>query len=194
MKIKSDDNLISLINSNITIDNVIKIIFAVVLLSILYINIVNISNPILDQHGFRQTQTALTAYYILDNGFTLNYQTPVIGESWSIPFEFPIYQFLAAILSSITSISLTNAGKLLNLLFTIAVSIPVYLSLKKLGINKAAIIYSIALYLSSPIYLFWAGTFMIEGTALFFATFSIYFFIKICCRKVLNCEIYSINY
>ena len=35
----------------------------------------NLSNPIDDMHGFRQTQTAISSYYFIKEGFSLNYQT-----------------------------------------------------------------------------------------------------------------------
>ena len=43
--------------------------------------------PIIDQHGFRQTQTALAAYWLLHGGDWLAYETPVLGSPWSIPME-----------------------------------------------------------------------------------------------------------
>jgi hypothetical protein len=51
-----------------------------------------LSKPILEGNGFRQAQTALTSYYLIKNGFSFSYWTPVIGQGWSVPFEFPIYQ------------------------------------------------------------------------------------------------------
>ena len=59
------------------------------------IGILYSTNPILDQHSFRQTQTAISAKYIFD-GNIFNYQTPILGEPYNIPFEFPIYQILVA--------------------------------------------------------------------------------------------------
>ena len=35
--------------------------------------------PILDHHEFRQTQTALTSYWTVQEGFRLDYITPVLG-------------------------------------------------------------------------------------------------------------------
>jgi hypothetical protein len=143
----------------------------------LLINLSNINQPILEQHGFRQAQTALTAYYIERDGFKLKYETPVIGKSWSIPFEFPIYQALVAGVAKVSNHALDSTGRIINLLFTILVCFPLFGILKQLGVSKYAIAYSIAFYLSSPLYLFWGGTFMIEGAALFFSISFIYFYI-----------------
>ena len=37
------------------------------------------NNSILDHHGFRQSQTAITSYYFIKDGFRLAYETPVLG-------------------------------------------------------------------------------------------------------------------
>ena len=69
------------------------------ILSILYlvlINILNIDNPIIDRNGFRQTQTAITSYYLFTDGISFKYMTPILGQPWSVPFEFPLYQFIVS--------------------------------------------------------------------------------------------------
>lgn len=52
------------------------------------------SKPILDMFSFRQTQTAISVLWMIKEGHYLNYQTPVLGFPWSIPFEFPLYQWM----------------------------------------------------------------------------------------------------
>jgi hypothetical protein len=156
-----------------------KLLAIVALFVLIFINIINISQPILEEHGFRQTQTALTAYYLGINGFSLSYQTPVVGEPWAIPFEFPIYQQIVAVISSYTSVSLTVIGRLINLLFIIMACIPIICILRRNKIHESAIYIVISLYLSAPLYLFWAGTFMIEGAALFFTLCFLYYSIKV---------------
>src|SRR5262245_2823689 len=65
-----------------------------------YVAIAFATQPLLEMHGFRQTQTALTSYWMLRQGPALDYQTPVAGAPWAIPEEFPLYQLLAAGLTS----------------------------------------------------------------------------------------------
>jgi hypothetical protein len=48
------------------------------------------TQPPLENHSFRQTQTALTAWWFVRDGFSFAYLTPVGGPPWSIPFEFPL--------------------------------------------------------------------------------------------------------
>jgi hypothetical protein len=143
------------------------------------INTFNIKQPILEEHSFRQTQTAITAFYINKNEFKFDYETPVVGEPWSIPFEFPIFQYLAVFVSKVGGISLTASGRLVNLIFTLASCLPIWFGLRALKVNSEAIYFALLLFLSAPVYLFWAGTFMIEGAALFFTLTFIYYAIKL---------------
>jgi hypothetical protein len=152
-----------------------KIIFLFSLIVIITLGIYYSGNPILDQHAFRQTQTALTSYYLKANGFSLAYETPVVGESYSIPFEFPIYQQIVAYLSYLRPDELTKIGRLTNLAFTVLSLFPLFFILKGFKVSVRATYFSLALFLSSPIYLFWGNSFMIEGAALFFLVNFIYF-------------------
>jgi len=150
-------------------------LFIFYLFYFIYINLKFFHLPIVEDHAFRQTQTAITAFYFIKNGFSLAYETPVLGQNWSIPFEFPIYQILVAWISQFANLDLSKTGRFLNLLFTTLTCIPFYFSLKVLKINTVAIFFSLTLFISSPIYTFWAGTFMIEGAALFFAISFFYY-------------------
>lgn len=59
--------------------------------------LVALGQPLLDWHSFRQTQTALTAFWFARDGVTLpGYPLPVLGRPWTAPFEFPLFQMLAA--------------------------------------------------------------------------------------------------
>src|SRR5690242_6357999 len=69
-------------------------ILALVALHSGYWLVAGINQPIADLHQFRQTQTAITAYWMAKGGPWLAYETPVLGYPWSIPFEFPVYQYL----------------------------------------------------------------------------------------------------
>ena len=179
-------NLYYYLSNKITVEFFLKILFWLSFVFILYINLRYLSNPILDKMAFRQTQTALTAYYLQVNGFSFDYETPALGMPWSIPFEFPIYQFIVAILSSLLKAPLSEVGKVVGLSFSILTLIPIFSILRNLKITKRATYIIMALYLSSPIYLFWSGTFMIESTALFFSFCFLYYETKIFQRNWSN--------
>jgi 4-amino-4-deoxy-L-arabinose transferase-like glycosyltransferase len=153
----------------------ILLLFGVVYLAALTLG--NLSNPILDEYGFRQTQTAITSYYFIQDGYKLAYETPVVGYPWSIPFEFPIYQALVSFSVKVFSIPLTEAGRLLSLIFFLLTVFLLVRILKILNFSKNMAYVAAAVLVTSPLYLFYSGTFLIEAAALFFAIAFLYFLI-----------------
>lgn len=122
--------------------------------------------PLLEAHAFRQTQTAITTYWLLRGGPWVDYETPVLGPPWSIPFELPLYQWAVAALVRTTGIGLDPAGRLVAELCFLATLVPCWLVLRALGVARAYRWPFLALLLVSPLYVFWSPTFMIESTAL----------------------------
>ena len=141
--------------------------------------IVYSGQPLLDRHAFRQTQTALTSYWFVQEGFKLAYQTPVLGPPWSIPFEFPLYQLLVAWLAEALNWPLEPVGRLVSYCFLLAICVPVRSITKRLNLNSAVFYVFVGLVFSSPIYMYWGRTFMIESTALFFSILAIKYFVDI---------------
>lgn len=125
-------------------------------------------HSITDFHGFRQTQTAISVRYLLGGSPALAYETPVLGPPWSIPFEFPLYQWLVAGVVHATGSELDQAGRFVSVAFFLLSLIPGYLILRQLRLSAAASLVVLSLLLISPFYLFWSRTFLIESTALFF--------------------------
>jgi glycosyltransferase involved in cell wall biosynthesis len=136
-------------------------------------------NMIVDLHGFRQTQTAISTYYLLKEGFTINYITPVFGAPWSAPLEFPTYQFIVAALVKITGMPLDQTGRIVSLVFHYLCLVPLYFLLRLLNLRKIHVMVVLAFFLSSPLYAFWSRTFMIESTALFFSLMSVFFLTRV---------------
>jgi Dolichyl-phosphate-mannose-protein mannosyltransferase len=157
----------------------IKLIATICLAYSVYIALNYINQIPLDLSSFRQTQTALTAYWIVKNGFSFAYETPVLGYPWSVPFEFPIYQYIVAIISSHFNISLNATGRFISYIFLIFCLIPTYSITKKLKLSNTVFYIFIALLLSNPIYLYHGRTFMIETAAVFFILMAIKFFLDV---------------
>ncbi len=134
----------------------------------LMVLVVSGSKPLTFMHDFRQTQTAITSFWFLKDGFSVAYQTPVLGAPWAIPFEFPVYQSLAAIVAKL-GVPLDFAGRLVSWCFFVACLWPLRVLQKAIGFSDWWFWAASAMFLASPIYLFWGTTFMIETAALFFA-------------------------
>ena len=169
----------STIKKHLTNEKLLCLLALACFLYSLYIAIRYANQVPLDFYSFRQTQTALTAYWFAKNGFSLAYETPVAGLPWSIPFEFPIYQYIVAILSKISNLSFDAIGRLVSYLFLVLCLIPARSITKHLHFPPAVFYIFTALLLSSPIYLYWGRTFMIETTALFFSVVAINYFMDI---------------
>lgn len=134
--------------------------------------------PILDAHAFRQTQTALTSYWFVQEGFKLDYITPVLGPPWEIPLEFPLYQWIAAALHQTTGYGLDQCGRLASLLFFYATLAPAFLLARFFWKDSRAGWILVSLMLVNPIHVFWGRTFMIETTVVFLCTAFLWFFTK----------------
>ena len=116
----------------------------------------SIGQPLIDRHEFRQTQTALTAlFFEFDLSGFLDYETPVLGAPWSIPFEFPFFQFLVAASSKMAGLPLSLTGRLVNIFFGVLCVWPVFEIFHCFGFRKVAMNYDFIFY---PLYLYWNRT------------------------------------
>lgn len=127
------------------------------------------NHTILDAHGFRQTQTAISTYYLIRGGPWLAYETPVFGAPWSIPLEFPFYQWIVAVIVKLFGTPLDPSGRFVSACFFYLSLIPIYFTLHFLKISWRDRWIFFCLFITSPLYLFWSRTFTIESTALFFS-------------------------
>ncbi|MGD0041656.1 MAG: hypothetical protein ABSE84_14850 [Isosphaeraceae bacterium] len=130
-------------------------------------------NAITDAHAFRQTQTALTVSSLLRGGPWLIYETPVLGPPWSIPYEFPLYQWIVASLVQTTGMALDPAGRAVSVVFFLLTLWPAGKILANLHFSVPSRLVILSLLLCSPFYIFWSRTFMIESLSLFLATSSL---------------------
>ena len=122
--------------------------------------------PITEAHAWRQTQTAISAYYLVGQPFHLAYETPTLGPPWSVPMEFPFYQLAVARLVDLTGLELVPAGRLVGLFCFFATAFPLWYIASLLSGSRTLAIGAAALFLSSAYYAFWSRTFMIESLSL----------------------------
>jgi hypothetical protein len=140
--------------------------------------------PQLEMHGFRQTQTALTAYWLLENGSVWPYETPVAGYPWAIPMEFPIFQVIAATITWVTGLPLDMSGRLLSWIFLIGCIVPIWKINKLFRWPAATAWFLCALLWTHPIYLFWGRAFTIETSTLFLSLMALAAGFKLTQRNV----------
>jgi ABC-type proline/glycine betaine transport system permease subunit len=159
-----------------------KAIFIASVLYAIYISSVGWDSNLLLGHIFRQTQTAVTVKALLNGGPWLAYETPVLGPPWSIPFEFPLYQWVVALVAKTGWLHINQAGRFVSEMFFFSMLFPLYKILGSLQLSKKKRYIVLALTCISPLYLFWSRTFMIESTALALSTY--YLWLAFLCRKM----------
>ena len=157
--------------------NILTVIAFATLAYSTYLALAYSGQPPLDVHSFRQTQTALTSYWYIVEGFKFSYETPVAGVPWSIPLEFPIYQILVSWASEIFGSSLDSTGRILSYIFLVLCLVPARSITNRLQLPGSVFLIFSAMILSAPVYVYWGRTFMIETAALFFAVVAIKYFI-----------------
>ncbi|HEY8134595.1 MAG TPA: hypothetical protein VIF08_01045, partial [Candidatus Limnocylindrales bacterium] len=72
--------------------------FLLVVAGVIWFHLPSLHQPLLEHHSFRQTQTAWTALIFHEQGIDLLHpKIPVFGPPWDVPFEFPLFQALGAL-------------------------------------------------------------------------------------------------
>ncbi len=128
---------------------------------------------------FRQAQTAISAYHIQkDNDFSLAYPTPVLGKPWSIPMEFPLYQWSAVWVSNATGLGLVQAGRLVSIVCFYLTLPALYLLLGLGGLPAGRRWLALAFVLTCPLYTIYTRSFMIETMALMFSVWFLFGYIR----------------
>lgn len=130
------------------------------------LQLVRQGTPPTELHAFRQTQTAISIREIVRGGPLLRYETPVLGPPWSIPFEFPLYQWIVAAIVVVLGTPLVPTARLVSSAMFILALLAANRILKRLGAGIEQRRMFLVLVLISPIYVYWSRTVMIESTAL----------------------------
>jgi len=127
-------------------------------------------NRSLPGNSFRQTQTAITALFVQrDHDYSLAYPTPVLGKPWSVPFEFPLYQWTVAAVSDTTGLGLIKCGRLVSAVCFFFGLPALWLLLGRMGLPWVQRAVAMGMVLTCPLLLFYARAFLIETMALMFA-------------------------
>ncbi len=120
-------------------------------------------------HEFRQTQTAISAAFIQrEANFSLAYPTPILGKPWSVPFEFPLYQWTVVVTSNATGLPITQAGRLVSIVCFYLTLPALYLLLRRLKVAPAHCLVALSFVVLCPLYIFYARAVLIETMALMF--------------------------
>jgi len=116
----------------------------------------------LPAEGFRQSQTAISVWALLHGGAWFAYETPVLGLPWSIPMEFPTYQWIVALCCAAFKTPIDETGRVISILSFYTCFYPVWIILKSLKIETIYRFIFLSLFLVSPLYILFSRDFLIE--------------------------------
>jgi hypothetical protein len=153
---------------------VLRLCLAAAVLYAIMVLISGISQPLMDLPSFRQTQTALSVYWLVHGSHWLAYETPVLGAPWPVPFEFPLYQWIVAVLVKVGA-PIDPAGRLVSFIFYVATLWPMHVFFRAARLGRIASLSTAILFMTAPLYLYYSRTFMIESCALFFSVLALAF-------------------
>lgn len=155
--------------SDVWLKRILGVIFLGVLGYTFWLGQLGWHHTIMEEHSFRQTQTAIGIESVLNGPNTIHYELPLLGPPWELPLEFPTYQWLAAKTHSLTGIPIEQSGRLVSRASFYASLFGIFLLLQALGVSVTGRLVAMIFFLLSPIYLYWSRTVMIEVTAMFFS-------------------------
>ena len=142
-----------------------------ILLVAILVRLRNLNSPVSGLYTFRTTQTAWGIRSVADGSISpFSIETPVLGPPWKIPFEFPLYQITAGMLSRLTGFEAEITGRLVSIAFFVLTALVFYQILRYLFDFRTSLSVLVVFvfcahnleYGSSP---------LIEYCALFFALF-----------------------
>jgi 4-amino-4-deoxy-L-arabinose transferase-like glycosyltransferase len=130
-------------------------------------------------YQWRPLQTEMTAYWFAREGLDIiNYQTPLYGPPWQIPFEFPLFQAAAAIISRLELGSFDLACRLTALLFFYLAALFLYLLCRKIFPDSLTNFVILSLYLLLPYNIHYSTEPLIDYLALALALAYLYFILR----------------
>lgn len=123
-----------------------------------------LGQPLLEKHGFRQTQTAYTALLYHEEGIDLLHpKLPILGNTYDVPLEFPLFQALGAVVMG-AGIQPDRAMRITALAFFLMTAIFVWLVVGDLAGRLPAAL-ATAAFVLNPYGLVWSRASLIEYLA-----------------------------
>lgn len=119
---------------------------------------------IVDLYAFRQTQTAFTIREYMAGNWSINTPLPTLGPPWTNPFEFPLFQGIAAVIGHALGLSADSAGRITGLLFFIGTGVLLAIIIRRWFGVRASLV-TLVLFQATPFAAQWASASLIEFAA-----------------------------
>lgn len=136
---------------------------AAILVAVL-VHLPSLGQPLLEAHGFRQSQTAFTALLFHEQGIDLLHpKLPVLGAPWEVPLEFPLFQALASAVMDLGA-DPDVATRATGLVAFVVTAWLTWVLARRTAGERAGLI-ALAAFLFSPLALLWSRAALIEYLA-----------------------------
>lgn len=153
--------------------------FGALLAAHFYLATGNWRSGMMPGHEFRQVLTANNAYYIdQENNFSLRYSSPVLGKPWSIPIEYPLYEWAVVGLSRATGWPHVVAARTVTLACFYLTLPALFLLLGDVGVAPRRRWVMLGLVLCAPLYIFYSRAFLMDSMALLGAAWFLAAFVR----------------
>jgi len=155
------------------------VLFGLALLLHFRLAIIDWNSGFLVGHEFRQTHTAIITFYLdKENRFSLHYTTPLFGKPWSVPMEFPIYEWSVVGVSRALHLPHFEAARTVSLTCFYLALPGLYLLLGSAGLAPPRRLLVLTLALTCPVYIFYSRTFLMESMVLMFSVWFLAAFVR----------------
>ena len=128
------------------------------------IQLLTLRPNLIDLFGFRQTQTAFTIREYMAGNWSIDTPMPSLGPPWTNPYEFPLFQGIAAILGNVSGLPADTAGRVTGLIFFLASGLLMAILVRRWFGVKASLI-ALIFFQGMPFALQWASSSLIEFAA-----------------------------
>ncbi|HZP96507.1 MAG TPA: glycosyltransferase family 39 protein [Candidatus Limnocylindria bacterium] len=127
-----------------------RIGLAAILLVAVAVRVPGLGLPLIEWHGWRQTQTAFTALWLRDHPFDLFHaQLPIFGPPFEAPMELPLFQWLGALVMHL-GVEPDTAMRVTGLATFILTAVLLWVLLRRYAGSAAAFV-ALAAFLFVPI-------------------------------------------
>jgi hypothetical protein len=152
----------------------------VLLVASLAVRLINIGAPVVGSNVDRQTQTAIGAWDLRENGISFLHPTlPLFGPPWEVPLEYPVYQLTAALLDFVVpwdNFDLTLRAT--SFLFFYGNALLLALLCRRIFRSELIELCVLGFFLFTPFNIYWSRGVMIDFSATFFALAYFLFFLR----------------
>lgn len=154
-----------------------NVILAAIVIVGLALRLYGITSPLVDSYHQRQTQTAMVARNLYENGMNIFYtQYDIYGNSPGyVILEFPLLNSLVALVYFIFGVH-EIIGRLIALAFSLGAILLMYRLAREFLLPRPALV-ATAVYALSPTNIYLSRAFMPESLMMFFSLGAVYFFL-----------------